>query len=71
MADPETRLDIAKQHVLEARKVVEQQKQLIERRKKSSLDTDSAEALLRNFERALEIFELDLAVMAESKPRPN
>ena len=53
----ETRLEIAKQHVAEAHKIVEQQKQLIDCRKKVGLDTTSAEALLRNFQRALATFE--------------
>jgi hypothetical protein len=57
----ETRLEIAKQYVAEAHKIVEQQKQLIDCRKKVGLDTTSAEALLRNFQRALATFEDDLA----------
>jgi hypothetical protein len=59
MADTETRLEIAKQHVLVA--VVEQQKQLIERRKKCGLGTASAEPLLRSYKRALATFEDELA----------
>ena len=66
----ETQLELAQRHVLESRKIIEQQKRLIERRKKSGLDTTSAEALLRSFESSLEIFERDLAVMAESRSRP-
>jgi outer membrane protein TolC len=62
-ADPETRLEIAKQHVAGARKIIEQQKQLIEWRKTTGLDTTGAEALLRTFERALATFEDDLAVI--------
>jgi hypothetical protein len=42
MAKRETRLEMANQHVLEARKVVERQRQLKERRKASNLNTTSA-----------------------------
>jgi outer membrane protein TolC len=71
MTGRETRLEIAKQHVAEARKVVEQQKQLIERRKASKLETTSAEALLRNFERTLADFEDHLAgIEAKKKRKP-
>ena len=38
----ETRPEVANQHVLEARKVVERQRQLKERRKASNLNTTSA-----------------------------
>jgi len=41
--------------------VVEQQKQLIERRKKCGLGTASAEPLLRSYKRALATFEDELA----------
>jgi len=62
MAGPETRREIAKHHVVEARRIIDRQKRLIERRKQSGLDTSDAEALLRSFERSLATFEDELAV---------
>ena len=67
MAGSKTRLEIAEQLVAEARKIVEQQKQLIERRKEFGLDTTSAEALLRNFEHTLATFEDHLAGIETKK----
>ena len=63
MAEPETRLEIAKQHIAEARKIVEQQKLLIGRQKQHGWDTTLSEAKLQSFERALANFEDDLAAL--------
>jgi hypothetical protein len=67
MTAPETRLQMAKRHVLEGRRIVERQKRLIEFRRGRGLDTSQSEDLLRAFERSMASFEDDLAdIVAES-----
>ena len=49
----ETQLKMAQRHVLEGRKIIERQKQIIERKKQSGFDSADSEDLLRTFERSL------------------
>ena len=63
MAERETRLEMATQHVLEARKIVERPRLIIERKKQAGVDASVSEDLLRTFEVSLTTFEGDLAAI--------
>ena len=56
----ESKREMAVRHVLEARRIVAQQKALIERMRASGLDTSDAELLLNSFSRSLAVFQNDL-----------
>jgi hypothetical protein len=59
----EDRLQMARQHVIEGRRVVVAQQELIARRKAKGEDTSNDERLLRRFEQNLAIFEEDLKAL--------
>ncbi len=59
MAPEETPLEKARRHVVEGRKIVARQRQLIADLKRKGLPTADAESVLRTFENNLAIFERD------------
>ncbi|HLH93445.1 MAG TPA: hypothetical protein VKX28_33890 [Xanthobacteraceae bacterium] len=61
----ESSREIAARHVREGRRVVERQRRLIRRQQEHGHDTTLSKSLLMAFERTLDIFEADLAALAE------
>jgi len=60
-----SRLEIAQQHVLQARRIVDRQRQLVTSLRAHGCDYQGAERTLDLFERSLEIFEEHFAEIAE------
>ena len=58
------RLALADDHVVQGRRIVGRQRQLISALRARSVDSGNAEDLLRAFEQTLAIFEDDLAEIA-------
>jgi dephospho-CoA kinase len=56
----ETKREMAARHVMSAKRIIANQKSLIERLRLAGLATDNSEALLDQFERTLQLFEEDL-----------
>ena len=65
MRNLEEAIALARRHVEEGRRIVEQQRKLIAEKR---LGPDAAD-LLKTFERSLEIFEADLAKLRQDKDR--
>jgi hypothetical protein len=58
---PEDRLAMAKRHVVEGRRIIEGQRQLISRLQSIRCSTAYSERILAEFERSQALFEDDLA----------
>jgi hypothetical protein len=56
----EDRLELARRHVIEGRRVIAAQQELIERLRAAGKDTTIDERLLRRFEQNQVVFEKDL-----------
>jgi hypothetical protein len=56
----ESILDVARRHVVDGRRIVATQRLRIERLRADGRDTESAERILRLFERSQDIFEKHL-----------
>jgi hypothetical protein len=63
----ETMFDMAQRHVLDARKIVERQRELIARKGAHHQDTTEAQELLVRFEKTLAMFEEHLAELTGRK----
>jgi hypothetical protein len=60
----------ATQHVSRARKIVQRQRELIEKLRGYDTDTDDAENMLKLFERSPATFEADLARIEKKTTEP-
>jgi len=56
-------LEIARQHVIDGRKIVERQRALVDRLRKGGHNTQDAARTLDMFERSLAIFEEHLSII--------
>jgi len=62
----ETKFEQAYRHVMDGRKIVARQREIIARLKAGGADVSDAEDLLDQFERTLAIFESDLAAIQKN-----
>lgn len=62
-----TKLEQARRHVFEGKRIVAKQRSLIAKKRAGGLDTSTAEKLLIQFERSLAIFEADLLAIEKAK----
>ncbi len=62
----ETTLEQAIRHVRDGKRIIDQQRALIAKQKEEGHDTEAADSLLIQFERALAIFEDDLRAIQDA-----